>query len=155
MTMLKLAVTDQILKLANGASSQNLMDTTILIFYFSFKLAEKKKIITLMSCPLTASRPVPTILSQKARPEGATVSSHGASSAVAVSCCCKRTSRKPAQKPRPIASLLLKKVWLSFGCSCREKFSWLWLENLILDTFVVSRFLAGSVVLGALRFLGV
>jgi len=68
-----------------------------------------------MSCPLTASGPVPTVFSKKASPEGATVSSQGASSAVALSCSCKITSRRLLQKPRPVTSLLLKKVWLSLS----------------------------------------
>jgi hypothetical protein len=51
-----------------------------------------------MSCPLTASGPVPTTLSQKARPEGATVSSHGAASAAAMASGCKRTSREAESK---------------------------------------------------------
>lgn len=71
-----------------------------------------------MSCPLTGSGPYPTTLSQKARPEGATVSSHGgASSAAEVGCGCKKTSMSPKHKPKPMASLLFNKVWFSFNCS--------------------------------------
>lgn len=93
---------------------------------------------TLISCPWTASGPYPTTLSQKARPEGDTVSSQVAPSAAWVGWGAKSTSRRPRQKPKPIASLLLSKFGFSFSCStCSEEEDELllcgWLKILTLD----------------------
>ena len=113
-------------------------------------------LITLISCPSTASGPVPTTLSQKARPEGATVSSHGAVWAATLGCACKNTSRRLKQKPKPIASLLPNKGEFSFICSGRgEELSWWWLKILILDSATMLTLLANNLPDDVLSFMGV
>ena len=103
---------------------------------------------------MAASVPVPTTLSQKARPEGATVSSHAAASAALLASGCKRIFRKPKQKLKPSASLLLR-VGFTFVCKGGKGLFWGWLENLIFDVSVeLEFFMSSTLALGTLNFLG-
>ncbi|KAK3001306.1 hypothetical protein RJ639_020314 [Escallonia herrerae] len=77
-------------------------------------------VMCLLICPLTASGPYPTTLSQKARPEGVAVSSHGGAASAAAAAAsvrhgCASKSRRPRHKPKPTASLLLNEVEFSFS----------------------------------------
>lgn len=104
-----------------------------------------------MSCPLTGSGPYPTTLSQKARPEGATINSHGGvPSAAEMGCGFQKTSMRPKHKPNPMASLLFNKVSFSFSCSLWEE--QFWLGNLIVDTSDLSRLVMSSLAVGVLSF---
>ena len=108
-----------------------------------------------MSCPLTASGPVPTTLSQKARPEGATVSSHGGALAAAMASGCKRTSRKQKEKPKPSASLLPRRVGFTFCWRTGAEellLCWGRLEKLMFDASVEPIFFLGNFVLNFLGF---
>jgi hypothetical protein len=98
---------------------------------------------------LTASGSVPKTLSQKASPEGATVSSHGAALAATMASGCKRTSRKQKEKPKPSASLLLMRVGFTFCWSRGAKellLCWDRLEKLMFDASVEPKLFMGSFV---------
>lgn len=92
-----------------------------------------------MSCPLTASGPNPTTLSQKASPEAATLNSHASPpppSAAALSEACnswvKTPSKAANETPKPpMASLLPNKAGFAFTCSLS------WLKWRLFETLTV------------------